>query len=459
MGAAGVGERTLRRQPAAARAVVPAALLLLLACRAADGAIVRSDNSALCQTNLAACERQCATVGGQYTFQCDSGGTFDRPTSTCQCVRTPTGLANSEARFQLVAHSPPASCPGQTWFFECAQNAAARVVGGAFLLGAAAPVPAAAAPVAAAPVAPAPALAAGSTLGAAASYAAPVPRPRAADGADDATQGVFTGSAATAARQQDGGVSAVGTLNMGGGAPTAAGAGAGFGAAGPAAAAPFPAAAAGPAAAPGFMGRRLQQLGAAAPGATLGAAPGATLGAAPGATLGAAAAPLPGAAPQPGYAAAAAAQPGYAAAAAPQPGYASAAAAAPQAAYAAAAAPAARGACSQVAQGVATSLTTATIMAPGIRDFVTARTSGNDTLTIQLASPACSATFKLVNGSFLALRSAPPPPDAAADAAAAAAAAAPNATAAAPAASSAGAARGAWAAAAAACAAALLSVL
>jgi hypothetical protein len=92
MGAAGVSTRAWWR-PAAA-------LLMVLASpagrHAAAGAIVRSDNSALCQTNLAACERQCA--GGQYTFQCDGGGTFDRPTSTCQCVRLPTGITDSGAR-------------------------------------------------------------------------------------------------------------------------------------------------------------------------------------------------------------------------------------------------------------------------------------------------------------------------------------------------------------------------
>lgn len=75
--------RSMRR--AAARA---ACLLVLL--RGAAAGIVQTDNSELCTTNLGACQQQCANAG-QFAFQCDEGGTFSRPSSTCRCVKVPPG--------------------------------------------------------------------------------------------------------------------------------------------------------------------------------------------------------------------------------------------------------------------------------------------------------------------------------------------------------------------------------
>ena len=70
---------------------------LLLLAAAARAAIVQTDGSELCQANLLACQQQCASAG-QYAFQCDQGGTFSRPTSTCKCVKLPPGVANSGER-------------------------------------------------------------------------------------------------------------------------------------------------------------------------------------------------------------------------------------------------------------------------------------------------------------------------------------------------------------------------
>lgn len=67
------------------------ALLLL---HAAAAGIVKTDGSDLCTSNLAACEQQCMTAG-QYAFDCSQGGTFDRPSSTCKCVKVPPGVSDS----------------------------------------------------------------------------------------------------------------------------------------------------------------------------------------------------------------------------------------------------------------------------------------------------------------------------------------------------------------------------
>lgn len=76
-----------------------AALALLLAAaapRPAAAGIVQSDQSELCTSNLAACEQQCITAG-QFAFQCDQGGTFTRPSSTCKCVKVPPGIPAAQS--------------------------------------------------------------------------------------------------------------------------------------------------------------------------------------------------------------------------------------------------------------------------------------------------------------------------------------------------------------------------
>lgn len=84
----------MARRPAAAHPLRAAALLLLAA--AASAGIVQSDQSELCTSNLAACQQQCITAG-QFAFQCDQGGTFSRPSSTCKCVKVPAGTPASQS--------------------------------------------------------------------------------------------------------------------------------------------------------------------------------------------------------------------------------------------------------------------------------------------------------------------------------------------------------------------------
>jgi hypothetical protein len=120
-------QRRQRRGRGRALALAAAAACLAATPMTAHAGIINSDNSPLCQQNGAMCQQQCPPPKS-FLFECNRGTNFSPPTSTCQCVETPSPPpSDGAAIWELVGHSGAAECGGKQFLAECGRVLNVRV--------------------------------------------------------------------------------------------------------------------------------------------------------------------------------------------------------------------------------------------------------------------------------------------------------------------------------------------
>ncbi|KAF8065911.1 hypothetical protein HT031_002972 [Scenedesmus sp. PABB004] len=387
-----------RRGAPSAWASLACLAVLALAPGALAGLIIENDGSDLCNSNLRDCTSRCAAPQS-FLFLCNSGGTFNKPSSDCKCTTPPPAgvVTDGSAIFQMVQWPGPEACQGSTWLYDCAQymtlnglmnslNGAAQdqASAQAAVSAAQAAAQAQAAAMAAASAQLAAADAAGGGAGAGAGAAMPGAAPAGVPGlggvpglAADPTAGAG-GSMAAAGPMPAGDATGAGAFGGAGAGAGYGGAGAGAGYGGAGAGAGF----GGPAAGAGFGGPAAGAgFGGAGAGMGLGGAGTAGTGAgmmAAGAGMGAPSAALMGNG-MTGVAGRHLLQP-------LPPG-------------------AVNAACSKPIQGVVTGAGTALMVIPNFKGVATMQTRGNDTMFVQLGGQGsnCVGAYKLLTGQIMDL--------------------------------------------------------